>query len=102
MLPKQRVAWVEGMLMEPQHFQQQERYLEHLTEMRARSLSALAWGFHSLSINQGLLDQARSPSIRPVVFSLTVHLFIWRVMSHYRYLLIRGRTAKAVSCAFRS
>lgn len=56
MLPKQRVAWVEGMLMEPQHFQQQERYLEHLTEMRARSLSALAWGFHSLSINQGLLD----------------------------------------------
>ncbi|MFV8800606.1 type VI secretion system baseplate subunit TssK [Yersinia sp. LJYL362] len=59
MLPKQRVAWVEGMLMEPQHFQQQERYLEHLTEMRARSLSALAWGFHKLGINQGLLDQGK-------------------------------------------
>lgn len=59
MLPKQRVAWVEGMLMEPQHFQQQERYLEHLTEMRARSLSALAWGFHTLGINQGLLDQGK-------------------------------------------
>lgn len=59
MLPKQRVAWVEGMLMEPQHFQQQERYLEHLIDMRARSLGALAWGFQTLSINQGLLDQGK-------------------------------------------
>ncbi|MFW0766422.1 type VI secretion system baseplate subunit TssK [Trabulsiella odontotermitis] len=59
MLLKQRVAWVEGMLMEPQHFQQQERHLEYLIDMRARSLSAQAWGFHRLSINQGLLDQGK-------------------------------------------
>ncbi|RDK86815.1 type VI secretion system protein ImpJ [Enterobacillus tribolii] len=45
--------------MEPQHFQQQERHLEHLIDMRARSLDALAWGFHKLSINQGLLDQGK-------------------------------------------
>lgn len=56
---KQRVVWVEGMLMEPQHFQQQERHLEHLIDLRARSLGAQAWGFHKISLNRGLLDQGK-------------------------------------------
>lgn len=64
MLLKQRVAWVEGMLMEPQHFQQQERYLEHFTDMRIRSTDALAWGFHQIHIDSGLLDQGKISLVR--------------------------------------
>lgn len=59
MLLKQRVAWVEGMLMEPQHFQQQERYFEHFTDMRIRSTDALAWGFRQIHLDSGLLDQGK-------------------------------------------
>lgn len=59
MFLKHRVAWVEGMLMEPQHFQQQERYFEYLVDSRVRSSDALAWGFHALAINQGLLEQGK-------------------------------------------
>ncbi|EIM18770.1 type VI secretion system baseplate subunit TssK [Pseudomonas chlororaphis] len=59
MLPKQRVAWVEGMLMEPQHFQQQERFFEHLIDTRARSLRPFGWGFVALEIDRGLLEQGK-------------------------------------------
>ena len=59
MFLKHRVAWVEGMLMEPQHFQQQERYFEHLLDQRIRSTVALAWGFQTLKLNQGLLEQGK-------------------------------------------
>lgn len=59
MLPKQRVAWVEGMLMEPQHFQQQERFFEHLIDTRTRSLRPFGWGFVALEIDRGLLEQGK-------------------------------------------
>ncbi|WP_432524888.1 type VI secretion system baseplate subunit TssK [Serratia sp. BFP-2025] len=59
MLPKQRVAWVEGMLMEPQHFQQQERFFEHLIEARLRSVATFTWGFLALEIDNGLLEQGK-------------------------------------------
>ncbi|WP_268648069.1 type VI secretion system baseplate subunit TssK, partial [Escherichia coli] len=59
MLPKQRVAWVEGMLMEPQHFQQQERFFEHLIEARLRSVETFTWGFLTLEIDNGLLEQGK-------------------------------------------
>lgn len=59
MLPKQRVAWVEGMLMEPQHFQQQERFFEHLIDTRIKSLKPFNWGFLALEIDRGLLEQGK-------------------------------------------
>ncbi|HFI5335098.1 TPA: type VI secretion system baseplate subunit TssK [Serratia liquefaciens] len=59
MLPKQRVAWVEGMLMEPQHFQQQERFFENLIETRVHSVGAFTWGFLALEIDSGLLEQGK-------------------------------------------
>lgn len=59
MLPKQRVAWVEGMLMEPQHFQQQERFFENLIDTRLRSAGSYSWGFISLEIDRGLLEQGK-------------------------------------------
>lgn len=59
MLPTQRVAWVEGMLMEPQHFQQQERYLENLIHTRVRSFGAYTWGLNELEIDNELLTQGK-------------------------------------------
>lgn len=59
MLSTQRVAWVEGMLMEPQHFQQQERFFEHLVDARLQSTEAFSWGFLTLEIDRGLLDQGK-------------------------------------------
>lgn len=59
MLSKQRVVWTEGMLMEPQHFQQQERYFEALIDDRVQSVNALFWGFTHLELDQGLLEQGK-------------------------------------------
>lgn len=59
MLPTHRVAWVEGMLMEPQHFQQQERYMENLIHSRVRSLGAYSWGLSKLEIDGELLEQGK-------------------------------------------
>jgi len=59
MLPTQRVAWVEGMLMEPQHFQQQERYLENIFHSRISELGAWNWGLSELEIDHELLAQGK-------------------------------------------
>lgn len=39
-----RVVWSEGMFITTQHFQQHDRYLEHLVDARNRPLSVAAWG----------------------------------------------------------
>lgn len=59
MLPTQRVAWIEGMLMEPQHFQQQERYLENMIHARTSELGAWNWGLSELEIDNELLAQGK-------------------------------------------
>lgn len=54
-----RVVWSEGMFIGTQHFQQHDRYLENLIDARSRPLSAGAWGFSHLLIDQGLLAQGK-------------------------------------------
>ncbi|MCO7514357.1 type VI secretion system baseplate subunit TssK [Pseudomonas guariconensis] len=54
-----RVVWSEGMFITTQHFQQHDRYLENLIDARSRPLSAAAWGFSELLIDQGLLAQGK-------------------------------------------
>ncbi|MDD1012334.1 type VI secretion system baseplate subunit TssK [Pseudomonas rubra] len=54
-----RVVWSEGMFLATQHFQQHDRYLENLIDARSRPLSAGAWGFSELLIDQGLLAQGK-------------------------------------------
>ena len=54
-----RVVWSEGMFIATQHFQQHDRYLENLIDARSRPLSAGAWGFSDLLIDQGLLSQGK-------------------------------------------
>lgn len=51
----QRVAWGEGTLLAPQHFQQAERYLEQSVRRRLRALRALDWGLLHLVLDAGAL-----------------------------------------------
>jgi len=52
-----RVAWLEGLFVEPQHFQQQERYLEHQIVENAALRCAWHWGFSRWQIDLGALQQ---------------------------------------------
>jgi type VI secretion system protein ImpJ len=51
----QRVVWSEGMLVSPQHFQQQDLYHERLVDERIAALSPYRWGVVALDIDAGAL-----------------------------------------------
>ena len=51
-----RVIWSEGLFLQPQHFQQQERYFERYVEARCRSLIAHSWGFTELEFEADFLS----------------------------------------------
>jgi type VI secretion system protein ImpJ len=50
-----KVVWSEGLFLRPQHFQQQERYLERFVETRCQSLVPYSWGFADIEIERDLL-----------------------------------------------
>ncbi len=50
-----KVVWSEGMFLNPQHFQQQERYFERLLEGKCSAYGAYGWGMHDFEIDQQLL-----------------------------------------------
>ncbi len=50
-----KVIWSEGMFLQPQHFQQQNRYHEQLLESRISPLLGHYWGFRNLEVNSGAL-----------------------------------------------
>ena len=50
-----RVVWSEGLFLRPQHFQQQERYLEAYVQGRAGGLRPNSWGLLELEIERDLL-----------------------------------------------
>jgi len=52
---KNRVLWSEGLFLRPQHFQQQERFIEQLLEQRVRHIQAFGWGFTELAFDTGAL-----------------------------------------------
>ncbi len=56
MAGESRVAWREGAFLRPQHFQQQDRFLEALVQARAGALTPYPWGVSELVINEGLLQ----------------------------------------------
>ena len=47
-----KIIWSEGMLLQPQHLQQHDRYLYSLLEARMAGLRAYAWGFSDLVIDE--------------------------------------------------
>lgn len=50
-----KLVWSEGLFLQPQHFQQQDRHTDHEIRMRQRLLSPHAHGFVSLELDASLL-----------------------------------------------
>ena len=50
-----KVVWTEGLFLRPQHFQQQDRYVERYVELRASALRATAGASRELEIERDLL-----------------------------------------------
>ena len=47
-----KVIWQEGMLLRPQHFQQNDRYHAQQLQIRTRRLGEPAWGFFELTLDR--------------------------------------------------
>ncbi|MES9895140.1 MAG: type VI secretion system baseplate subunit TssK [Candidatus Thiodiazotropha endolucinida] len=54
-----RIVWSEGMFLRPHHFQQQERFLEHMVQARCADLTPFSWGFTQLKIDRQALALGR-------------------------------------------
>lgn len=50
-----KVVWSEGMFLQPQHFQQQDRHFERALENRVGELAPYPWGFAHLALDEGAL-----------------------------------------------
>lgn len=47
----QRMIWSEGLFLEPQHFQQHDRFIEHLVRSHARATEAWSWGWAAVMLD---------------------------------------------------
>ncbi|WP_028105123.1 type VI secretion system baseplate subunit TssK [Pseudoduganella violaceinigra] len=54
-----KVIWSEGMFLQPQHFQQHERYLEKLIEARSRPARSHSWGFLTMEVDEAALAMGK-------------------------------------------
>lgn len=61
MLRINRILWGEGMFLRPQHFQQQELFIEHGLAQVLREVHANPWGIHAAALDQ---DALRSGLLR--------------------------------------
>lgn len=50
-----KVVWSEGLLLRPQHFQQQDRFFERYVETRCAALRGHSWGFTEIELERDLL-----------------------------------------------
>jgi type VI secretion system protein ImpJ len=50
-----KVVWSEGLFLQPQHFQQQDRYFERYIETRCQALISHSWGFTELELERDFL-----------------------------------------------
>ena len=50
-----KVVWGEGLFLQPQHLQQQERYFERLVRTSTAGLSPFSYGLTKLDIDTDLL-----------------------------------------------
>lgn len=54
-----KVLWREGMFIRPQHFQQQDRFVQQLIRQQPHAFGAYRYGFWSLELNHDLLSQGK-------------------------------------------
>lgn len=57
--PAHRIQWHEGMLLSPQHFQQESARVDDLIAWQHLAVQPLAWGLRRLDIDEGLLTNGR-------------------------------------------
>lgn len=50
-----KVLWTEGMFLNPQHFQQHERYIESYVNRKCSAVGTYGWGVHEFTVDQELL-----------------------------------------------
>jgi type VI secretion system protein ImpJ len=53
---RDRVIWAEGMFLQPQHFQQHDRHLDHQRRLLTQQLQGHAWGFSSVQLDEAALQ----------------------------------------------
>ncbi len=51
-----KVVWSEGLFLQAQHFQQQDRYFERFVEARCHALAPHSWGFTEIELERDLLS----------------------------------------------
>ena len=61
---KSRVAWREGMFLRPQHFQQQDRFLDALVNARLMAARPYAWGLTELVVDEDLATLGKFGVVR--------------------------------------
>ena len=54
MISSNKVVWFEGMFLQPQHFQQHDRYIESMIHHKYQCIDNNFWGFTKLEINEDL------------------------------------------------
>ena len=59
-----RVVWSEGMFLNPQHFQQQDRYIERYIDSKCSAYGAYGWGVHEFDVDQQLLKLGKISLLR--------------------------------------
>ena len=93
-----RVIWSEGLFLQPQHFQQQERYFERYVEARCQALVPHSWGFTEIEFERDFLSigkvgaAARWPACFPTA----------RRSGCRTTIRCRRRSTSAPTCAIRS
>lgn len=55
-MDNKKVVWSEGMFLSPQHFQQQARYVEHLTREIAEQIAPQCHGLTQLELDRSMLN----------------------------------------------
>ncbi|CAN5185513.1 type VI secretion system baseplate subunit TssK [soil metagenome] len=59
-----RVVWSRGMFLQPHHFQQEARFNDRQVDARSRAIHPFAWGFETLSLDEGALALGRIAILR--------------------------------------
>jgi type VI secretion system protein ImpJ len=54
-----KVMWTEGMFLQPQHFQQNDRFFTQFISARLAALNGHGWGFSTLSLDEAALLQGK-------------------------------------------
>ena len=65
-----RIVWSQGMFLQPHHFQQEGRFVEHLVDARIAASNPHAWGFSELVLDEaqlatGQLALTRAQAVLP-------------------------------------